>query len=401
MVPLRLNFYRYREQVWQAILQRKKAALGAKWDPLTAAWLGYALMQDGVDQNPHLLELIQALERWAQEHTQGMTRYLGALCFLCYLLLQRGQAMPEIALEALERIRILDPDTKFSPLRAPEQMFLIALLAGRLDDTWQETKDFLRAIVQSQSIGPLQRRIMFSASGKELGLSHILDIPASTMPDAGDVIALVWWQERYGDEDERNKYWKTFDNIADDLSLNENTAVSEARVLRIVSPWEIAMLYEALTKETIHPEPSLLFELYPLHPRIKAITRSLIHKGEYVSAVFEATKALNDFLRESTGSQESETSLVRAAFGDPASKEIRDPTIKFNPLDPASPDYKSQQNEQRGLGYFGFGVFFAFRHPKGHEPQDTQWGDLTAYEALDQLTAISYLMKRVDEARKL
>src|SRR5579871_670802 len=196
MVPLRLNFYRYREQVWQAILQRKKAALGSKWDPLTAAWLGYALMQDGVDQNPHLLELIQALERWAQEHTQGMTRYLGALCFLCYLLLQRGQAMPEIALEALERIRTLDPDTKFSPLRAPEQMFLISLLAGRLDDTWQETKDFLRAIVQSQSIGPLQRRIMFSASGKELGLSQILDIPASNMPDAGDVIALVWWQER-------------------------------------------------------------------------------------------------------------------------------------------------------------------------------------------------------------
>src|SRR5260221_240089 len=100
-------------------------------------------MQDGLDQNPHLLDLIQSLERWAQENVQGMPRYLGSLCFLCYLQLQRGQPMPEIALKALERIRAIDPDSKFSPLRAPEQMFLIALLAGYLDDTWRETKDLL------------------------------------------------------------------------------------------------------------------------------------------------------------------------------------------------------------------------------------------------------------------
>ncbi len=398
MVPLRLNFYQYREQVKRAILQRK-AALGAKWDPLTAAWLGYALMQDGLDQNPHLLDLIQGLERWAQENIQGMPRYLGSLCFLCYLQLQRGQRMHEIALKALERIRAIDPDSKFSPLRAPEQMFLIALLVRYLDDTWREIKDLLMAIVQNQSIGPLQRRIIFSAAGKELGLGSAPDIPADTVPDAGDVIALVWWHERYGDGDESSKWWKTFDNISDDLSLSENAAASEVGQVRIVSPWEIALLYEALTKETINPDPSLLFELYPLHPRVKAITRSLFHKGEYFSAAFEATKALNDFLRESTGSQESETTLVRNVFGDPTSREIRDPKIKFNSLDPASPDYRSQQNEQRGLSNLAHGVFFAFRHPKGHEPQDTQWGDITAYEALDQLTVISYLMKRIDEAR--
>jgi uncharacterized protein (TIGR02391 family) len=397
MVPLRLNFYQYREQVKRAILQRK-ATLGANWDPLIAAWLGYALMQDGLDQNPHLLELIQSLERWAQESVQGMPRYLGSLCFLCYLQLQRGQPMLEIALEALKRIRTMDPDSKFSPLRAPEQMFLIALLVARLDDTWRETKDLLTAIVKSQSIGPLQRRIMFSAAGKELGLNSDLDIPTSTVPDIGDVIALVWWYERYRNAGESNKWWKTFDNISDDISLVENAAASETGEIRIVSLWEIAILYEALTKETINPDPSLLFELYPLYPRIKSITRSLFNNGEYFSAVFEATKALNDFLREKTGSQDSETTLVRNVMGDPT-RDIRDPKIKFNLLDPTSPDHRSQQNEQRGLSYLAYGVFFAFRHPKGHEPRDTQWGDITAYEALDQLIVISYLMKRIDEAR--
>jgi uncharacterized protein (TIGR02391 family) len=399
MVPLRLNFYQYRGQVKRAIL-RTKAALGAKWDPLTAAWLSYALMQDGLDQNPHLLELIQSLERWAQENIQGMPRYLGALCFLCYLQLQRGQSMPEIALEVLERIKTLDPDSKFSPLRASEQMLLIALLAGCLDDTWRETKDFLTAIVQNQSIGPLQRRLMFSAAGKELGLNSTPDVPASTVPDAGDVIALVWWHERYGDVNESNKWWKAFDNISDDISLTDN-AVDEMGEVRILAPWEIAILYEALSKETINPDPTLLFELYPLHSRIKAITRSLFQKGEYFSAVFEATKAFNDFLRESIDLHDSEITLVRNVFGDPASREIRDPKFKFNPLDPASPDYRSQQNEQRGLSNLAHGVFFAFRHPKGHEPQDTQWGDITAYEALDQLVVISYLMKRLDEVRQL
>jgi len=180
------------------------------------------------------------------------------------------------------------------------------------------------------------------------------------------------------------------------ISMNRHSTIDVSEFPRLVR--QISN-YEALTKETINPDPSLLFELYLLHPRIKAITRSLFHKGEYFSAVFEATKALNDFLRERTGSRDSETTLVRNVFGDPASREIRDPKIKFNPLDPASPDYRSQQNEQRGMSNLAHGVFFAFRHPKGHEPQDTQWGDITAYEALDQLIVISYLMKRIVEAR--
>ncbi len=395
MVPLRLNFYQYREQVKRAILQRK-ATLGAKWDPLTAAWLGYALMQDGLDQNPHLLELIQDLERWAQEDVRDMIRYLGPLCFLGYLQRQRGQPMSEMAQEALERIKTIDLQSRFSPLRAPEQVFLIALLVGCLDDVGREIKDLLTNIIQSQSIGPLQRRILFSGAGRELELDRTLDIPASTAQDAGDVIALVWWNERYGDMNESNKWWRTFDNISDDITLTENIA-DEARETRLIAPWEIALLYEALTKETINPDPSLLFELYPLHPRIKEITRSLFTKGEYFNAVFEATKALNNFLRESTGSQESETRLVRSTIGDPTS-DILNPKIKFNLLAQTSPDYRSQQNEQRGLSYLAHGIFFAFRHPKGHEPQDTRWGNITAYEALDQLIVISYLMKRIDEA---
>lgn len=90
--------------------------------------------------------------------------------------------------------------------------------------------------------------------------------------------------------------------------------------------------------------------------------------------------------------------LVSQALGDPSTKPTN-PRIKLNPLDPALLDYSSQQNERRGFSHPAIGVFYAFRHPKGREGVDTHWGDISPYEALDQLIVISYLMKRIDEAK--
>ena len=52
MVPVKLDFYRYREEVKQAILQYI-TRLDAEWDPFRASWLAYALSQEGFETNPH------------------------------------------------------------------------------------------------------------------------------------------------------------------------------------------------------------------------------------------------------------------------------------------------------------------------------------------------------------
>ncbi len=393
-----MNFYQYREQVRQALFQ-KKASLGADWDPLIAAWLAYALMQDGLDQNPHLLELIQNIERWAQRKDAWEAgRHLGPLCLLAYIQQRRGLLASEIASRVLERIKAIDPESKFSPLRAPEQVFMVALFVSSLGDASKETKNLLISIIKNQLNGPVQRRAMFLAAGNELGLELQLFMPPDVSLDAGDVIALIWWHERYGKTEEKSKWWKAFGNVSDTLSIIEGIAANETNEIRIISPWEIVMLYEALVRETTEPNPSMLFKLYPLHPRIKSIAEPLFNKEEYFDAVFEATKALNDFIRERTGSHDSEINLVKNVIGDPT-KEIKNPKIKFNPLDSTSSDYRSQQNEQRGLSYLAHGIFFAFRHPKGHEPKDTKWGNIAPYEALNQLIVISYLMKRIEESK--
>jgi hypothetical protein len=113
---------------------------------------------------------------------------------------------------------------------------------------------------------------------------------------------------------------------------------------RVISISELAMLYEALTRETKTLDPNLLFDTHPLHPRVRGVSESLSKKQEYFNAVFEATKVLNDFLRELTTLQTSETTLVSQSLGDPNTKPTN-PRIKLNPLDPTSHDYGSQQNE--------------------------------------------------------
>ncbi len=166
MVPV--NFHRYREHVRQSIFHRK-ANLGTEWDPLIAAWMAYALLQDGLDQNTHLSELIQDIERWAQnEEVWNVGRNLGPLCLLGYLQQLQGLLSPENTSRVLEQIRVADSESKFSPFRAPEQIFLVALLISSLDNAADDAKKLLISIIGNQLNGPLHRLIMFLAAGNEL-----------------------------------------------------------------------------------------------------------------------------------------------------------------------------------------------------------------------------------------
>ena len=51
-----------------------------------------------------------------------------------------------------------------------------------------------------------------------------------------------------------------------------------------------------------------------------------------------------------------------------------------------------------GLACISEGIFKAFRNPKGHKPRDHPLIELDAYDALDQLITISFIMKQIDEA---
>lgn len=388
MVSVRMDFYQYREEVKRAILQRI-ARLDSKWDPFVASWLAYALSQDGFEANQPLLDLVERLDLWAGKgEAWAARRNLGALSFLGYFLNKLGKDAGDFTNRVLEQIGRLEElkDHKFSPVNDPEQVFPMALLVGFLEEVSHSLRDSLKEIARRQMQGTLKRQILYAAALRELGEVSPLPVPTGDVSDVGDAIALVWCYERYGAPDERAKWWEVFEKVKEGSSFYQDEGREESYVL---SHSEISLLYEALTRETANPDPNLLFDLYPLHPRVREIAESLYKKREYKNAVEEATKALNAYIQEKTGSDKSEADLVQSVM-----KNFPRPTLQLTPYIASD----SGMNEQAGLALIAEGTFKAFRNPKAHSPKDAPQVRLDALEALDQLVIISYIFKRVERA---
>lgn len=399
MVSLGLNFFKYYDLLRQELVSLKNK-VEMDWDPFVAAWLILGFLDDDYGDNVYLRELVLGLLNWSRDDDAwNVQRNIGALSLL---------ASPNLLdyIPANERLLILsrlqtqltaiDHTNKFSHLRDPEQFYLIA--AGIGNDRSAETLEIRNRLIQiarDQLQGIPKRKILFTAALRELGESDDLAIPANGL-DVGDLIVAVWWKEKYLPTANSGHFWKSLGNLKEVVGYTDADSDQYHRMLSVP---EKVMLYIAIRFEIEDPDPVFLFDWYPLHPRIKEISGSLFMKEEYVPAVFEALKALNETIKAKSGLSKSETELIVTAFGDPQAKEIKNAVIKFNDLDPASMSYKSQQNEQRGLSHLALGVFYAFRHPKGHEPKDSKLLEMDAFEALDQLVCISYLMKRVESAK--
>lgn len=392
-----LDFYQYRDEVKRAILHWK-ANLSSNWDPFVAAWLAYALSQDGIENNPPLSELAGDLYRWSQEpQVWEFQRHLGPLSLMIYLHRKDNKMHRKTIREIIERIsqeiERANMEDKFSPFRDPEQLFLIALGITSVEEEGGETKRRLVAIAKDQMNGSLKRRLLYAAALKELGEKVDIALNATKVFDPGDIIGLIWWSERNGDKSPNSsQHWQTFISVKDSLVLIRvnKEAIPENRILSVP---ELSMLYEALARVTEKPNPNMLFDIYPLHQRIREIAEKHFKSGAYVAAVDQATKVLNEFIQQKTGiTNKSEAELVQATM-----KQMSDPQglkIKFNKF----LDEGSGKNEQVGLALIAEGVFKAFRNPKGHKPENHPLVQIDGYEALAQLIIIDYIMKRVEEA---
>jgi uncharacterized protein (TIGR02391 family) len=384
---MRLNFHQYRDEVKHAILHFK-VGLDSSWDPFAAAWLAYALSQDGIEANPPLSELTETLSRWSkQPEAWEFQRHLGPLSILVYLRHKRGQTTDEVMERVLQQIEALDVESRFSTIRDPEQVFLIALGVASTREQEKKGKQNLLRTARDQMKGPQRRRILYAAAVRELG-ENVDPAVSSEAGDSGDVIASVWWSERYLNTPDRSQWWVIFENIKDNLVFSGEVMAGGQRVL---SAPELALLYEALVRETKEPDPNLLFQLYPLHARVREIADKHFKEGSYAVAVDQATKVLNELIQKRSGvSNKSEAELVQATM-----KQLDHLKLKFNDFLGET----SGKNEQAGLALITEGIFKAFRNPKGHKPEDHPLVQIDPYEAVDQLIAISYVMKRIEQAK--
>jgi len=163
-----LNFHQYRAEVKRALLLRK-SQVEQEWDPFIASWLAYGFVHEPNMQSLALKKLFQHLDEWSQgEDIWQWKRNIGPLFFVIWIRKQQNLPISEIHVhKAIQMLENLNPDDRFSPLRAQDQIFLIALGVSAMNQV--KAKEYLCSFIPSQIKGTLARRIMFCAALKEVG----------------------------------------------------------------------------------------------------------------------------------------------------------------------------------------------------------------------------------------
>ena len=126
-----------------------------------------------------------------------------------------------------------------------------------------------------------------------------------------------------------------------------------------------------------------LFDRMAFHPEVVRASRSLFESGHHPQAIFEAYKALNNFVKAKSGMSHLDgQALMGQVFG------TRHPKIRLNPL-----QTQSDRDEQGGFKFLYMGAMTGIRNPKAHESV-TQPDPI---RALKYLALASLLIERADE----
>lgn len=371
------------------LLRQRVEACEAAWDPFSATWLAYAALRDGAYGNQALADLTGLLERWSKGRGAWLVRKnLGSLCFVGYLQLtgkRTDEDLLQQLVELLERERGRERE-RFSPLSDADQIYLASMFAGHYQDVPEAIRELLKGIARGQSRGSWKRRLMCAASLRELGVETTVALPdASSVTEPADLFAIAWYGKRYQQPAHYEPPWQAVERALDEVDSGRGAGEAVGRALGDV---ELALVLEAVALETDLPDPRVLFDYYPLHPRVRAMAEKLFRQGEIWAAVEEAAKALNQLIQSRTGCDLSERKLVQATM------RGKNPLLLFNTM----LHTQSGRDEQDGLALVAEGVFAGFRHPKAHSPKDSPLLAMEPLEALDQLVTIGYLFKRVERA---
>jgi uncharacterized protein (TIGR02391 family) len=103
-------------------------------------------------------------------------------------------------------------------------------------------------------------------------------------------------------------------------------------------------------------EPMDIFNMMNFHPAIINASKSLFETKHYAQAIFEAFKAVNNFVKDKTELPLDGKDLMAQVFKEDS------PIIKLNEL-----KTKSDRDEQAGFKFIFMGSMLGIRNPKAHE----------------------------------
>ncbi len=131
---------------------------------------------------------------------------------------------------------------------------------------------------------------------------------------------------------------------------------------------------------------SLLEDRKVHHEVLKYCRTELVEKN-YFHAVLEATKGINERIRNMSGLVTDGSDLVNTAFS------VKAPIIAINSL-----KTDTEKSEQKGFSNLLIGLFGAIRNPTAHAPKII-W-PMSEQDALDILTLVSFIHRKLDNAVK-
>jgi len=123
-----------------------------------------------------------------------------------------------------------------------------------------------------------------------------------------------------------------------------------------------------------------LYDAIHLHPKVVTASRALFENEHYAQAIFEAFKAVENFVRDKSGLTLYGTNLMERVFNE------ENPIIKV----PEAGYY--DKGVQKGFKHLFIGASQGIRNPKAHEEIIQK----DPYITLHYLGFFSFLLKRID-----
>lgn len=136
-------------------------------------------------------------------------------------------------------------------------------------------------------------------------------------------------------------------------------------------------------KDTVE-SPANLFDKMQFHPRVIEVSESLFKTGNYSSAIFEAFKAVHNYVQDKTGLTLDGVNLMEKVFNE------NKPILQLTEL-----LTKSDRDEQKGFKYLFMGSQMGIRNPQAHENVKPEEQNI----ALEYLGIASLLMRRIDGSK--
>ena len=127
-----------------------------------------------------------------------------------------------------------------------------------------------------------------------------------------------------------------------------------------------------------------------VHADVLWFCKAELLEENYFHAVFEAMKSITAKLRTLSGLSGDGCDLVHDAFG----QKYGDPLLAINPF-----KTETHKGEQYGFMNLLKGLYGTIRNPLAHTPK-AEW-DMTEQDALDILTMISLVHRKLDQAHRI